>query len=88
MEIFIKILPSIYTVPTLNLLNTGRKRGSIMARNRRTIRGIDDAAWKMLVEVREISRINTGALVSDALRFWYDRLPCAEDIDALMALEH
>ena len=59
-----------------------------MARNRRTIRGIDDAAWKMLTEVREVSRIETGALVSDALRFWYDHLPSADETDSPMAMEH
>ena len=58
-----------------------------MTRRRRTIRGIDDTAWDMLTEVREVSRTETGALVSDALRFWYDHLPTVEETDSLMALE-
>ena len=45
-----------------------------MNRKKRTIRGIDNDAWRMLVEVRETSRTQTGALVSDALRFWYSSL--------------
>ncbi len=60
----------------------------MMTRTRRTIRGIDDAAWDMLTEVRDISRTETGALVSDALRFWYDHLPTADETDAPMALEN
>ena len=60
----------------------------MMTRKRRTIRGIDDTAWEMLTEVREVSRTETGALVSDALRFWYDHLPTAEETDSPMALEH
>ena len=46
--------------------------------NRRTIRGIDDEAWEMLVEVREINEASTGALVSEALRLWYEQLPVTE----------
>jgi len=57
----------------------------MMTRRRHTIRGIDDDAWEMLVEVRESSRTQTGALVSDALRYWYDHLPCVDDTDAPMA---
>lgn len=45
-----------------------------MERGKRTIRGIDDDAWEMLLEVRETSRTQTGALVSEALRFWYRHL--------------
>ena len=41
-------------------------------------RGSD--AWAMLKEVRSISRTQTGALVSEALRVWYNSLP-AEDAD-------
>ncbi len=51
-----------------------------MNRNRKTIRGIDEDAWAMLEEVRSISRTQTGALVSEALRVWYSSLP-AEDAD-------
>ncbi len=58
-----------------------------MERKRQTIRGIDGDAWEMLVEVRESSRTQTGAPVSDALRFWYDNLPTAEEIAVPMALE-
>ncbi len=47
---------------------------------RRTIRGIDNDAWALLKEVRSISRTQTGALVSEALRVWYNSLP-AEDAD-------
>ena len=45
-----------------------------MEQRKRTIRGIDDDAWRMLIAVRDHSRTQTGALVSEALRFWYDHL--------------
>ena len=46
-----------------------------MDRDRKTIRGVDGDAWAMLEEVREISRTQTGALLSDAIRVWYHGLP-------------
>ena len=46
-----------------------------MIRRQRTIRGIDEDAWQMLSDVREVSRTHTGALISSAIRFWYDQLP-------------
>lgn len=60
----------------------------MMTRRRHTIRGIDGDAWEMLIEVRESSRTQTGALLSDALRFWYDHLPWADETDSPIALEH
>ncbi len=38
-----------------------------MERSRKSIRGIDDDAWAVLEEVREISRAQTGALMVDAM---------------------
>ena len=46
-----------------------------MAKIQRTIRGIDEDAWQLLHEVREHNRTQTGALISSAIRTWYDRLP-------------
>lgn len=45
-----------------------------MERRQRTIRGVDDDAWELLSNVRETSRTEMGALVSEAIRFWYDSL--------------
>lgn len=45
-----------------------------MERRQRTIRGIDDDAWDLLAEVRSTSRTEKGALVLEAIRFWYDNL--------------
>ena len=50
-----------------------------MERRKRTVRGIDDDAWAMLVEVREHSRTQTGALISEAIRFWYEHLDDDDD---------
>lgn len=49
-----------------------------MSRRQRTIRGVDDSAWDQLQEVRLTSRIQVGALVSDAIRCWYNSL---EEVD-------
>ena len=45
-----------------------------MKQTKRSIRGIDDDAWRMLVAVCDHSRTQTGALVSEAIRFWYEYL--------------
>ena len=50
-----------------------------MNRRQRTIRGVEDEAWNMLSEVRRTSRTEKGALVSEAIRFWFDHLE--EEID-------
>lgn len=42
-----------------------------MNRRQRTIRGVDDDAWEMLGEVAALNRTARGALVTDAIRFWY-----------------
>lgn len=52
-----------------------------MMRSRRTIRGIDDDAWQLLVEVRESSRTQTGALVGEAIRFWYQWLGDQDELE-------
>ena len=52
-----------------------------MERRQRTIRGIDDDAWSLLTEVRVASRTEKGALVSEAIRFWYDNLADDGQID-------
>ncbi len=53
----------------------------MMERRQRTIRGIDDDAWKLLAEVRMASRTEKGALVSEAIRFWYDNLAEEDQIE-------
>ena len=50
-----------------------------MQKRQRTIRGVDDDAWEMLSAVRRDSRTEKGALISEAIRFWFDHL---EDADA------
>ena len=45
-----------------------------MQRRRITVRGLDEDAWEMLCEVREYTRTQTGALLGDAIRFWYESL--------------
>ena len=52
-----------------------------MKRRQRTVRGVDDDAWEMLVDVREVSRTKTGALVSEAIRFWYENLEEDDRLD-------
>ncbi len=47
-------------------------------RKRVTIRGVDLDAIEMLAEVREETRTATGALVGEAIRYWYERLPAGE----------
>lgn len=45
-----------------------------MIRRQRTIRGVDDDAWEMLQEMRDLWRIEMGALLSNAIRYWYSEL--------------
>lgn len=45
-----------------------------MKRRQRTIRGVDDDAWEMLQEVAVLNRTARGALIADAIRFWYAHL--------------
>lgn len=45
-----------------------------MKRRQRTIRGVDDDAWEMLQEVAELNRTARGALIAEAIRFWYAHL--------------
>ena len=50
------------------------KGGTVMKRRQRTIRGVDDDAWEMLQEVAVLNRTARGALIADAIRFWYAHL--------------
>ncbi|MEL7445174.1 MAG: hypothetical protein AAGK02_05095 [Pseudomonadota bacterium] len=54
-----------------------------MDRRQRTIRGVDDDAWEMLQEVAELNRTARGALIAEAIRFWYAHL---DGDDASMAV--
>lgn len=46
-----------------------------------TVRNIDTAALEMLHRVRDTCGQTLGALVSDAVRVWYDSLPEIDDGD-------
>lgn len=37
-----------------------------------TIRGLNVEAWKMLVELREVERRQTGAVLEDCIRYYYE----------------
>lgn len=58
------------------------QEGNAMNRRQRTIRGVDDDAWEMLGEVAALNRTARGALVTDAIRFWYAHL----DVDDTPAM--
>lgn len=56
-----------------------------MKRRQRTIRGVDDDAWEMLREVAELNRTARGALIADAIRFWYAHLDSCDGSVAAQA---
>lgn len=37
-----------------------------------TVRGLDPEAWEMLVELRDIERRQTGAVLEDCIRYYYE----------------
>ena len=49
--------------------------------NRWTVRGVDPEAIEMIRVVREACGLANGALLSDAIRVWYECLQEIEDED-------
>jgi hypothetical protein len=53
-----------------------------------TVRNVDAAALEMLHDVKELSGVPLGALVSEAVADWYSHLPeSQEDVDEA-SLDH